>query len=102
MSFTSGIGTQQAANAITPSEAQPVVSANGSGAVIDRSEISNATVGHADETALSSAGGLVAQSLEVSDTRTAKVLSLQQAISTGNYTVPSSDVADKIIQSLLE
>jgi len=56
----------------------------------------------ADQTKLSSLGGLVSQAFEGSDTRTAKVASLQEAISTGQYNVSSSDVADKLIQSLLE
>jgi negative regulator of flagellin synthesis FlgM len=56
----------------------------------------------ADHTNLSSLGGLVAQALETSDTRTAKVASLQQAISSGQYNISSSDVAEKLIQSLLE
>ena len=102
MSYTSGIGSQQTTNAITPSEAQPVVAVNTSGAVADKSEALSATVGHGDETALSSTGGLVFQSLGAPDTRTSKVSSLQEAIAAGTYTVSSSDVADKIIQSLLE
>jgi negative regulator of flagellin synthesis FlgM len=101
MSYTSGIGSQQATNAITPSEA-PVVTVNESGTVADKSEALSVTVGHGDEAALSSTGDLVFQSLGASDTRTAKVSSLQEAIAAGTYTVSSSDVADKIIQSLLE
>jgi negative regulator of flagellin synthesis FlgM len=102
MSYISGIGSQQTTSAITPSETQPVVTVNASGIVADKSEALSATVGHADETALSSTGGLVFQSLGASDTRTANVSSLQEAIAAGTYTVSSSDVADKIIQSLLE
>ncbi|MBB5345366.1 flagellar biosynthesis anti-sigma factor FlgM [Tunturibacter empetritectus] len=102
MSYTSGIGSQQTTNTITPSEAQPVVTVNESGTVAYKSEALSATVGHGDETALSSTGGLVFQSLGASDARTAKVSSLQEAIAAGTYTVSSSDVADKIIQSLLE
>jgi len=102
MSYTNGIGGQQTSNTITPSEAQPVVPINASGPVADKYEVLSATVGHADETALSSTGGLVFQSLEASDTRNAKVLSLQEAIAVGSYTVSSSDVANKIIQSLLK
>ena len=102
MSYTNGIGGQQTSNTITPSEAQPVVPINASGPVADKYEVLSATVGHADETALSSTGGLVFQSLEASDTRPAKVLSLQEAIAVGSYTVSSSDVANKIIQSLLK
>lgn len=93
MSYASGIGSlQQAINSITPSETRPAAH---SGEPI-------ANVEHADEANLSSAGGLVAHALEVSDTRSAKVASLQQAIAAGTYNVSSSDVADKIIQSLLD
>lgn len=56
----------------------------------------------ADHTDLSAAAGLIATALAGSDTRTAKVEALQQAIASGNYNVSSSDVADKMIQSLLE
>jgi negative regulator of flagellin synthesis FlgM len=102
MSYTSGIGGQQTANAVAPSEAQGVITVNAPGTVADKSEVLSASVGHADETALSSTGGLVLQSLGASDTRTAKVSSLQEAIAAGRYAVSSSDVADKIMQSLLE
>ena len=102
MTYTSGIGSQQNINAITPVEAQPVVPVNASGAATAKYELLGATVGHADETALSSTGDLISQSLEASDARTAKVLSLQFAINAESYKVSSSDVADKIIQSLME
>jgi anti-sigma28 factor (negative regulator of flagellin synthesis) len=101
MSYTSGIGDQLTGNAIIPSKAQPVAPADTSGIAADKDEVLSSTVGHADEAALSSAGDFVFQSLKASDTRTARVLSLQQAITAGNYTVSSLDVANKIIQSLL-
>jgi negative regulator of flagellin synthesis FlgM len=101
MSYASGIGgLQQAINSISPSEAKPAVQASGSDSIIDQQPTAN--VEHADQTNLSSAAGLVARALESSDTRSAKVASLQQAIAAGSYSVPSSDVADKIIQSLLD
>ncbi len=56
----------------------------------------------ADRTNLSSLGGLVSQALAGSDVRTEKVAALQQAIATGQYSVSSSDVAEKLVQSLLE
>jgi len=102
MSYTNGISGQQTGNAITPSGAQSVVSVDTSGTAADKHEVLSATVVHDDETAVSSTGGLVLQALEESDTRPAKVLSLQEAIAVGSYTVSSSDVADKIIQSLLK
>ena len=102
MSYTSGIGDQQTGNAIIPSKTQPVAAVDTSGIVADKDKVLNSTVGHADEADVSSTGGFVFQSLKASDTRTARVLSLQQAITAGSYTVPSLDVANKIIQSLLE
>ena len=102
MTYASGINSlQQTINSTTPSEAKPAaqVSALDSASKVSAGSIAN--VEHVDQTNLSSTGGLVALALETSDTRSAKVASLQQAISAGNYSVSSSDVADKIIQSLL-
>jgi negative regulator of flagellin synthesis FlgM len=102
MTYASGINSlQQAISSITPSEAKPATQISASESVSKASAGSIASVGHVDQTNLSSTGGLVAQALEISDTRSAKVASLQQAIAAGNYSVSSSDVADKIIQSLL-
>jgi flagellar biosynthesis anti-sigma factor FlgM len=99
MTYASGINSlQQAINSITPSEAKPAAQVSASDSA---SAGSIANVEHADQANLSSTGGLVAQALESSDTRSAKVASLQQAIAAGNYSVSSSAVADKIIQSLL-
>ena len=102
MSYASGISNlRQTIDSITPSEAKPAIPANRSGNVANGNEGPIANVEHADQASLSSAGELVAQALETPDTRLAKVASLQQAIAAGNYNVSSSDVADKIIQSLL-
>jgi negative regulator of flagellin synthesis FlgM len=103
MSYASGINSlQQTIGSITPSEAKPATQVSASDSVSKASEGSIANVEQVDQTNLSSTGGLVAQALESSDTRSAKVASLQQAIAAGNYSVSSSDVADKIIQSLLD
>lgn len=97
MSYASGIGSAETAiNSITPSEAKPSVQTNASNGTINEQSIAT------DQTNLSSTGGLVAQALESSDTRSAKVASLQQAISAGRYNVSSLDIADKIIQSLVD
>ena len=97
MSYTSGIGSAQTAiNSIAPSEAKPSIQASASNGTINEQPIAT------DQTNLSSTGGLVAQALEGSDTRSAKVASLQQAISAGRYNVSSLDIADKIIQSLVD
>ena len=102
MSYADGIGSlQRLLSSIEPATATPVqhvpaggVEAKGAGA----SSIGTQT-DHAD---LSTAGGLIAKALEGSDTRTAKVEPLQKAIATGSYDVSSSDVADKLIQALLD
>jgi negative regulator of flagellin synthesis FlgM len=103
MSYANGINSlQQTTNLITASEATPSAPVSVSDGVSKASAVSVANVEHVDQTNLSSTGGLVAQALETSDTRSAKVASLQQAIAAGSYSVSSSDVADKIIQSLLD
>jgi len=97
MSYASGIGSlHQAINSVTPSEAKPAIRTSASDGQINEKPVVT------DQTNLSSTAGLVAQALESSDTRSARVASLQQAISAGSYNVPSSNVADKIIQSLLD
>jgi negative regulator of flagellin synthesis FlgM len=99
MSFISGLDSlQRGGRPVAPSETKPVQAIAREGQV----EGTVADLQHGDQTQLSSTGGLVAQALESSDVRTAKVAALQQAISTGTYNVPSSGVAKKIIQSLLE
>jgi negative regulator of flagellin synthesis FlgM len=55
-----------------------------------------------DAANLSSASNLVMQAIAGSDVRTDKVEALQKAIANGSYNVPSSAIADKIIQSMTE
>lgn len=54
-----------------------------------------------DQTTLSLASKLITTALAGSDVRTEKVASLQKAIASGSYNVSSSDVADKLLTSLL-
>ncbi len=102
MSYTSGIDSQQTTKAGTPSVARLAEEANTPGKDANKADLLSSTTARFDGTALSSAGGLVYQSLGTSDTRTAKVSSLREAIADGSYKVSSSDVADKIIRSLVE
>ena len=55
-----------------------------------------------DQAKLSSMGGLVSEAVVGSDVRMDKVAKLQHTIASGNYSVSSSDVAGKMIDSLLE
>jgi len=103
MSYANGITNQQAPSSINSSPAspalQPVASPN---STAESAASSNPKAERVDLTSLSATGGLVAQSLEGSDVRTEKVAALQQVIAGGTYNVSSSDVAGKIMQSLLE
>lgn len=51
---------------------------------------------------LSSAAGALAQSGNDSDVRMDKVAQVKAAIDSGSYSVSSSDVADKLMQSMLD
>jgi|SRR5438270_7652295 len=102
MSYASGINSlPQTSNSIASSEAKPTAQVSVLNKLSNASDGSIANVEQVDQTSLSSTGGLVAQAMEGSDIRSAKVAALQQSIAAGKYSVSSSDVADKIIQSLL-
>lgn len=55
-----------------------------------------------DQTTLNPGSALLAQAMQTSDVRMDKVTSLQQTIAAGSYHVSSADVAQKMIDSLLE
>ena len=54
-----------------------------------------------DQASLSTASTLLIQALRTPDVRTEKVATLQASIAAGTYQVSSSDVADKLVESLL-
>jgi negative regulator of flagellin synthesis FlgM len=56
----------------------------------------------ADDATLSSAATLALQSAPDADVRMDKVAQVQQALAAGTYNVPSSEVAGKMIQQMLE
>jgi negative regulator of flagellin synthesis FlgM len=100
MSYANNIGNaQQASTSATLSATAQVATSSDS---VKEDLVHSSHLQDADQTTLSVSAGFVGQALKSSDTREAKVASLQQAIATGNYNVSSSDVADKLIRSLLE
>lgn len=101
MSYADRIGSlPQVPGTNAPAAAKPAQHVSASTNQAQQASASPAV--QADHTDLSATAGLIATALAGSDTRTAKVEALQQAIASGNYHVSSTDVADKMIQSLLE
>lgn len=101
MSFGNGIGDlkQALGTAVAVSETK---AAPRSESTTTANQAASGSAAKADEASLSTTSGLIAQSLAGSDVRTGKVEALRQAISDGSYQVPSTEVAGKIIQSLME
>jgi negative regulator of flagellin synthesis FlgM len=54
-----------------------------------------------DRATLSSAGNEVSQAVTGEDVRSEKVAAVQAALATGNYDVPASAVASKLIDAML-
>lgn len=65
------------------------------------STVSTVGGGKLDSAGLSAACDLAAQSADMSDVRMAKVEELRESIASGNYHVPASAVADKMVAGLL-
>jgi negative regulator of flagellin synthesis FlgM len=100
MSYSNGIsGLQRALSSIATTG---TTQTNTPAATTKPNDALPASAEQTDQARLSSTGGLVAQALEGSDVRVDKVATLQQAIASGSYSVSASDVADKMINSLLE
>ena len=98
MSYSNEIGgLQRALNSIATTGTTQTTTA----AATKSSDVPVASPEQTDQARLSSMGGLVSQALGGSDVRMDKVAKLQQAIASGSYSVSSSDVADKMIDSLL-
>lgn len=64
-------------------------------------QIDSALLKGQDLSTVSSTAGALKQGLDGDDVRMDKVAQLKSAIDSGNYSVSSSDVADKLMQSML-
>ena len=99
MSYTNGIGSlQQVLSSIASTSTKPATDAISDA---DQGASTRASM-QQDQANLSSASGVVTQALGGSDVRFENVAALQQAIASGNYNVSSADVAEKMVDSLLE
>ena len=97
MSVTNGIGNlQQTIGTAATEAAKPV-----SGGEAKARSAAHAVSEQTDHAELSAAGSLISKGLDGSDVRMEKVQALQQAIVSGSYQVPSSEVANKLIDSMM-
>jgi len=102
MSYANGIGNlQQTPGLIAPTATKPSPQAIPSADAEKLNEASVSNAHQADQASLSSIGGLISQALGGPDVRLEKVSALQQSLADGSYNVSSSDVAAKLIESLL-
>jgi negative regulator of flagellin synthesis FlgM len=94
MSYQNGINSLQQLftqlNTSNTTQASPLNTNSGAGKVAADAPVAS----------LSTLGGLAAQASQTDDVRVDKVSALQSAINSGTYNVPSSSVADSIINSL--
>ena len=98
MRVTNEIGNLPQAIGTAATEAAKPVS---SGAAKSSSTVQTSTQS-TDHAELSAAGSLISKALDGSDVRMEKVQALQQATASGSYQVSSSDVANKMIDSMME
>lgn len=98
MSVTNGIGDlQQTIGTSVTEAAKPV-----SGSVAKVKDTAQTRSEQTDHAELSAAGSLISKALDGSDVRMDKVQALQQSIASGSYHVSSSDVANKLVDSMME
>ena len=98
MTDTKGVSGQPPANLIERTERSLTTGQTGSG----KSPVPNSLTSQAGEASLSGAGSVLAAASTGDDVRTDKVAALKAAIHAGSYQVSASDVADKLIHSMLE
>jgi negative regulator of flagellin synthesis FlgM len=81
MSYADGIGSlQHALGSITPAPAKSPTVVSTPADQMNEGSFSAPTSARVDQMSLSSTGGIIARAMEGSDTRSAKVAALQQAI----------------------
>jgi negative regulator of flagellin synthesis FlgM len=107
LSYMNGIGSPQQSQQVPSAVESAATSSAGRAARTEAATVSLAASGGiinstpVDDAKVSTLAGVITQGLSGSDVRTEKVAALQQAIAAGTYSVSSSDVAEKVIGSLL-
>ncbi len=104
MSGTNGIGNSPGVSLPVAPVAAPAAAAKEQHVKAAHLPVLNTShVNHAiDQANISTTSNLISAALNASDVRTEKILPIQQAIANGTYSVRSSDVADKLITSLVK
>ena len=103
MSYTDGIGNlQQIITSLATPETRTSQTSSTQETATTAPATNTSAAHKADHTSLSATGSVISQALDGDDVRNEKVAALQQAIASGTYHVPSSAVADKLINSLLK
>ncbi len=104
MSSTDGIGSLPGASPLVTPASPPAPAGREQQIKTAPAPVANGSKagGAVDQTNISSTSELLSAALNASDARLEKVLPLQQAIANRTYNVPASDVADKLITSLLK
>ena len=102
MSYSNVISTaQQVVSSAGPSTASEAVDTNSAVKSLDIAKTSTVSGAQNDQSTLSYAANLLTQALSSSEDRTGRIGALQQMISSGTYSVPAGDVADKVISSMV-
>lgn len=102
MSSTNGIGNSPGVGLPVTPVAAPAAAGKEQVKSSHSPDVTVSRVNHAiDQAKISTTSNLISAALTGSDVRTEKILPIQQAIANGTYSVSSSDVADKIIGSLV-
>ncbi len=98
MTNTKGVSGQPPVNLIERTERSLTSGQAGSG----KNSVPSGLPSQAGEASLSGAGSVLAAASTGDDVRTDKVAALKAAIDAGSYQVSASDVADKLIHTMLE
>src|ERR1019366_4677229 len=105
MNHSDGIGATQ--RRVDPTGASAASSMNGAGrtemkSLPTRARTSSGSASPADKVDLNTTLCTVARALTGTDVRAERIAVLRQSIATYSYNIPSSDIAGKLIDSLLK
>ncbi len=101
VNYAPSLSTLSSTTTAAPAAVKQIAAQNAAASSIKAEPSISTPVAKADQTRLSTASALITKALSLSDVRQEKVAGLQKAINEGTYNVSSSDVAGKLLKSLL-